>query len=117
MRRRRPKTHRKPRSLQGIEDPVDKGSKEATFTALTADFGFDDKVRGLFLKGPMENLEDFRYYISDDKEIAAFVAAEETLKGPEQRIQIARVRCACGSQAERLAQGKPQHRFISGGAR
>ena len=34
--------------------PVGKGSKEATFTALAADFGFDDKVKGLFLKGHME---------------------------------------------------------------
>ena len=30
--------------------PVDKGSKEETFTALTADFGFDDKVKGLSQK-------------------------------------------------------------------
>ena len=74
--------------------PVDKGSKEATFTALAADFKLDDKVRGLFLGGPMENLEDFRYYFADEKEIDAFVAAEESLKGPEQRIQIARVRRA-----------------------
>jgi len=74
--------------------PVDKGSKEATFTALAADFKLDDKVRGLFLGGLMENLEDFRYYFADKKEIDAFVATEESLKGPEQRIQIARVRRA-----------------------
>jgi len=74
--------------------PVDKGSKEATFTALATDFKLDDKVRGLFLGGPMENLEDFRYYFADEKEIDAFVATEESLKGPEQRIQIARVRRA-----------------------
>ena len=46
--------------------PVDKGSKEATFTTLAADFAFDDKVRGLFLNGYMENLEDFRYYFADE---------------------------------------------------
>jgi len=74
--------------------PVDKGSKEATFTALAADFKLDDKVRGLFLGGPMENLEDFRYYFAGEKEIDAFVATEESLKEPEQRIQIARVRRA-----------------------
>jgi len=74
--------------------PVDKGSKEATFTALAVDFKFDDKVRGLFIGGPMENLEDFRYYFADEKEIDAYVATEESLKGPEQRIQIARVRRA-----------------------
>ena len=40
--------------------PVERGSKEATFTALADDFRFDDKVKSLFLNGPMENLEDFR---------------------------------------------------------
>jgi hypothetical protein len=40
--------------------PVDKGSKEATFIALAVDFGFNDKVKDLFLNGHMENLEDFR---------------------------------------------------------
>ena len=59
--------------------PADKGSREETFTALTAEFGFHDKVRGLFIKGPMENLEDFRYYFADEKEIDIFVAADETL--------------------------------------
>ena len=39
--------------------PVDKDSKEATFAALAADFGLDDKVKDLFLKGPMEDLQDF----------------------------------------------------------
>jgi len=63
--------------------PVDKGSKEATFTALAGDFKLDDKIRSLFLGGPMENLEDFRYYFADKKEIDAFVEAEESLKGPE----------------------------------
>ena len=44
----------------GDVNPVDKGSKEATFTALAADFNLDEKVKQLFVKGPMENLEDFR---------------------------------------------------------
>jgi hypothetical protein len=78
----------------GDNAPVDRGSREATFTVLAADFGFDDKIKGIFLKGPMETLEDFRYYFADEKEIDAFVASEETLEGPEQRIQIARVRQA-----------------------
>ena len=60
--------------------PVDKGSKEATFTALAADSKFDDKVRALFLDEPMENLEDFRFYFADEKEIDAFVAAEKSLE-------------------------------------
>ena len=54
--------------------PVDKGSKEATFTALAANFGFNDKVKDLFLNGHMENLEDFRYYFAGEGEIDAFVA-------------------------------------------
>ena len=45
--------------------PVDKGSKEATFTALAANFGFDDKVKDLFLNGNMENLEDGRVEFLD----------------------------------------------------
>ena len=57
--------------------PVDKGSKEATFTALAKDFTFDDKIKDLFLKGPMVNLEDFRYYFADEKEVDALVASEE----------------------------------------
>ena len=74
--------------------PVDKGSKEATFTALAADFRLDDKIKDLFLTGPMENLEDFRFYFAEESEIDAFVATEKTLEGAEQRIQIARVRRA-----------------------
>ena len=74
--------------------PVDKGSKEATFTALAEDFKLNDKIKSLFLKGPMENLEDFRYYFADEKEIDAFVAAERSLKKLERSIQIAGVRRA-----------------------
>ena len=58
-------------SLRGIEDPVDKGSKETTFIALTADFGFNDKITDFFLRGPMEKLEDFCYYFADEKKINA----------------------------------------------
>ena len=95
--------------------PMGKGCKEATFTALSDDFGFDDKVRNLFLKGPMENLEDFRYYFADEKEIDAFVAADDTLKGAEQKIQIARVRRAWAAVRHNgLRKKKPQHHFISG---
>jgi hypothetical protein len=74
--------------------PVDKGSKEGTFTALATEFAFDDKVKRLFLEGQMETLEDFRYYFADEKEIDNFVATEKTLVGAEQRLQIARVRRA-----------------------
>jgi hypothetical protein len=77
--------------------PVDKDSKEATFAALAAKFGFDDKVRELFIDGPMENLEDFRYYFANEKEIDAFVSADDSLRRgaePDLKIQIARVRRA-----------------------
>jgi len=74
--------------------PVDKGSKEATFTAMATDFKFDDKVRDLFVDGKMETLEDFRFYFAEEKEIDAFVAAERSLDGPTLKLQIARVRRA-----------------------
>ena len=78
----------------GDAAPCEKGSKEATFIALATEFNFDTKVLELFLKGPMENLEDFRYYFSEEKEIDAFVAADATLQGADQRIQVSRVRRA-----------------------
>ena len=71
--------------------PIEKGSKEATFTALASNFGFDDKIRELFLKGPMENLEDFRWYFSGYREIGSFVATEKSMAGPDRRIQTAKV--------------------------
>jgi len=74
--------------------PADKGSKEATFTALAEDFKLDEKVKNLFLKGTMENLEDFRFYFAEEKEIDAFVAGEKDMDGAAQRIQVARVRRA-----------------------
>ena len=52
----------KPWCLQGA--PLQKGSKEETFAALAATYGLTNEVIDLFLKGPMENLEDFRYYFA-----------------------------------------------------
>ena len=72
--------------------PIDKGSKEETFTDLAKDFNLDDRVKTLFLNGSMENLEDFRYYFSTEPEIDAFVAADTTLKDAALRIQISRLR-------------------------
>jgi hypothetical protein len=74
--------------------PVDRGSKKATFTALAANFGFNDKVRDLFLTGHMENLEDFRYYFADEEEIEAFVAMGGGWSAPEQRRQTSIVKQA-----------------------
>ena len=70
------------------------GSKEATFSALADDFQFDKKVKQLFLDSPMVNLEDFRYYFAEEKEVDTFCAADESLTGQELRIQISRVRRA-----------------------
>ena len=47
--------------------------KEAIFTALAGKFELNDKVKKLFLEGPMENLEDFRYYFADEKEIDTLI--------------------------------------------
>ena len=63
----------KPWCLQGA--PLQKGSKEETFAALAVTYGLTKEVADLFLKGPMENLEDFRYYFADEEEIDAFVTA------------------------------------------
>ena len=62
-----------PWCLQGA--PLQKGSKEETFAALAVTCGFTKEVADLFLKGTMENLEDFRHYFVDEDEIDAFVTA------------------------------------------
>ena len=51
--------------LQGA--PLQTGSKEVTFAALAATYGFTNKVTNLLLSSPMESLEDFRYYFTDGK--------------------------------------------------
>ena len=73
--------------------PVYRGSKEATFTALAADFVIDDKSGSASSKGTLRVWKT-SVLLVDEKEIEAFVAAEDSLKGPEQRLQIARVRHA-----------------------
>ena len=57
-----------------ISAPVDQGSKEATFTALSAAFKLDDRITALLLESPMENLHDFRFYFADDEDIDEFIA-------------------------------------------
>ena len=73
---------------------ADKGSKEATFTALTAEFKLDDKVKVLLMASPMENLEDFRYFWTEEKEIDTFVAQDDTLTGQKLKLQVSRMRRA-----------------------
>jgi len=60
----------------------------------------DDKIRGLFLNGPMENLEDFRYYFADEKEMDACAAIEEALKGQSGSSGFKNVARVGGCQAE-----------------
>ena len=68
-------------------------SKEETFTALAAAFRFDDATTDLFLKGPMESLEDFQYYFTREREID--VAPKMKGDGRQMATQISRVRQAC----------------------
>jgi hypothetical protein len=92
-----------------------KGSKEATFTALTAEFELDDRIRTLFLTGPMETLQDFCFYFTDEEEIDAFVAANVTLGDQERKIQTARMRRAWAAvKQNELKSGN--HRTISSAA-
>ena len=48
-------------------------SKEETFTALAAAFRFNDAATDLFIKGPMESLEDSQYYFTGEREIDEFL--------------------------------------------
>ena len=68
-------------------------SKEETFTALAAAFRFNDAATDLFLKGPMESLEDFQYYFTGEREID--VAPKMKGDGRQMATQISRVRQAC----------------------
>ena len=77
--------------------PSEKGSKEATFACLAKDFNLEDKVLALLMASPMDNLEDFRFYFSEEKEVDAFVAQEATLKDQQLRIQVSRLRRAWAS--------------------
>ena len=74
--------------------PTEKSSKEATLDGLATDFNLDKKVFHMFMNSPMDNLEDFRFYFTEEKEIDAFVAEDQTIKEKELRIQVARLRRA-----------------------
>eukprot|EP00973_Karenia_brevis_P093997 12420249-Karenia_brevis.AAC.1 len=74
--------------------PVQKSSKQETFTALCHDFNIDEKVLQLLLDSPMDNLEEVRCYIHKEEQIDNFVAQDKDLKDAGLRIQAARVRRA-----------------------
>ena len=72
--------------------PTDKGTKALTFAALAKDFDLGEKVLALLLASPLDNLEDFRFYFTDEKDIDGFLAADKSLKDAPLRLQIARLR-------------------------
>ena len=57
-------------------------------------FGLDQKVLALLLASPMDNLEDLRFYFTEEKEIDAFVATDDSIKDSDLRLQVARLRRA-----------------------
>lgn len=77
--------------------PTDKGSKKDTFTALSASVALDEKVLALLLTSPMDNLEDLRFYFTEEKEIDAFVATDNTITDSALRLQVSRLRRAWSS--------------------
>jgi len=77
--------------------PSQKETKDATFACMAKDFNIDDKVLALLMASPMDNLEDFRYYFTEEKEVDAFVAQEASLKDQQLRIQVSRLRRAWAS--------------------
>jgi hypothetical protein len=74
--------------------PIQKATKEETFTGLAADFNLDKKVLALLLASPMESLEDLRFYFSNETEVESFLAKDSNLKDGDLRIQAARFRRA-----------------------
>ena len=74
--------------------PTDRGNKQSTFKALADDFKMDEKVLALLMSSPMENLEDFRFYFTEEKDIDNFVAEDKDLKDSALRLQVARFRRA-----------------------
>ena len=61
--------------------PRQLSSKELTFKALAEDFNLGDKVLKLIMNSPMEDLEEFRYMFTCEKEVDVFVAADKSIEG------------------------------------
>ena len=83
--------------------PGDKRSRSATFACLAKDFELDDTVLELLVASPMDNLEDFRLYFSEEQEVAAFVNEKTMLEDQQLYIQVSRLTRAWTS-LERVAQ-------------
>ena len=50
-----------------------------------------DKVLALLVASPMGNLEDFRFYFTDEREVDAFVGQVSTRRDQPLRIQVSRL--------------------------
>mgnify|MGYP000081602195 CR=1 FL=1 len=68
--------------------------KKSAFETLCRKFSISDAVLQLFMRSPMEGLDDFRLYFDDEDQIDIFVARISDLRGSALRIQVARVRSA-----------------------
>ena len=60
--------------------PVQLDNKTATFKALCDQLGLDSKVLALFTASPMEDLQDFRFSLTEDKELDLCVAGDNSIK-------------------------------------
>ena len=92
-----------------------KSSEEVTFAAINPEFDPDDKIRTLLSEGPMEDLQDFRFYFTDKEEIEAVAAVDGTMCEQGQKIQTARTRRAWAA-AKQNELGNGNHRTISSAA-
>ena len=57
------------RWIESLHGTGEGANKEETFKALADAFTLNNEVKDLLLKGPMENLQDFRYYFAEEEEI------------------------------------------------
>ena len=74
--------------------PVQKSCRALTSAGLVNDFKMSDRVLRLLVNSAMDDLDDFRFFFSDKKEVNAFIAEDTTIKDNEFRIQVARLRKA-----------------------
>ena len=85
--------------------PVQRETKDLTFAGLATDFKLDGKVLKLLMESEMADLEEFRFYFTEEKDVDLFVATDTTLKDADAKIQTARLRrawAAVRQTAERL---------------
>ena len=73
--------------------PAQKSTKEETFRALCSDFTLDERVFDHFMKSLIGDLEDFRFFFVEEKDIAPGVASV-AIYDENIHIQEARLRRA-----------------------